>query len=92
MPPSGSPCLWAHHVCCSSALMTLWLRTLSIVLLLLIAAPSLASAACDTPRQSVATFLDNLQPDQDQQPAQAPHLDTQDLAAGGRGQALGHPL
>ncbi len=43
-----------------------WLQTFSIVLIVLIVAPSLASAACDTPRQAVATFLDNLQPEQDQ--------------------------
>ena len=46
--------------------MTRWLQTFSIVLIVLIVAPSLASAACDTPRQAVATFLDNLQPEQDQ--------------------------
>ncbi len=45
--------------------MTRWLRTLSIVVLLLTVAPSLACAACATPRQAMATFLDNLQPDQD---------------------------
>ncbi len=46
--------------------MTSPLRLVLLALILLIAAPSVASAACESARASTARFLDNLQVDQDQ--------------------------
>jgi len=46
--------------------MTSPLRLVLLALTLLLAAPSLAEAACENPRAATARFLDNLQVDQDQ--------------------------